>query len=56
MTHAAPRRTHMPSSASLQNTAQRRPTGWSEDKARQYSKSERADFGVFVRRKGFDLK
>jgi nitroreductase len=29
--------------------------GWSEDKARQYSKRERADFGAFVRRKGFDL-
>lgn len=29
--------------------------GWSEDKARQYSKPERADFGAFVRRKGFRL-
>ncbi len=29
--------------------------GWSEDKARQYSKPERADFGAFVRRKGFKL-
>jgi nitroreductase/FMN reductase [NAD(P)H] len=29
--------------------------GWSEDKARQYSKPERADFGEFVRRKGFKL-
>lgn len=29
--------------------------GWSEDKARQYSKPERADFGAFVRRKGFCL-
>lgn len=29
--------------------------GWSEDKARQYSKPERADFGTFVRRKGFIL-
>ncbi len=29
--------------------------GWSEDKARQYAKPERADFGAFVRRKGFDL-
>lgn len=27
--------------------------GWSEDKARQYSVPERADFGAFVRRKGF---
>ena len=30
--------------------------GWSEDKARQYSKPERADFGAFVRRKGFRLE
>ncbi len=29
--------------------------GWSEDKARQYSKPERADFGQFVRAKGFNL-
>lgn len=29
--------------------------GWSEDKARQYSQPERADFGDFVRRKGFKL-
>ncbi|WP_299619121.1 nitroreductase family protein [Pelagibius sp.] len=29
--------------------------GWSEDKARQYSKPERAGFGAFVRRKGFKL-
>jgi nitroreductase len=30
--------------------------GWSEEKARHYSKPERADFGRFVRDKGFDLK
>ena len=30
--------------------------GWSEDKARQYSKPERADFGRFVRDKGFNLE
>ncbi len=29
--------------------------GWSEDKARQYAKSERADFGAFIRGKRFDL-
>ncbi|NIA69301.1 NADPH-dependent oxidoreductase [Pelagibius litoralis] len=29
--------------------------GWSEDKARQYSKPERAGFGAFLRRKGFRL-
>jgi len=30
--------------------------GWSEDKARQYSKPERETFGAFVRAKGFDLR
>lgn len=30
--------------------------GWSEDKARQYSVPERADFGAFIRRKGFSLE
>jgi nitroreductase/FMN reductase [NAD(P)H] len=30
--------------------------GWSEDKARQYAVSERADFGAFIREKGFSLK
>jgi len=29
--------------------------GWSEDKARQYAKPERADFGAFIRRKRFNL-
>ncbi|MEQ8355010.1 MAG: nitroreductase family protein [Kiloniellaceae bacterium] len=29
--------------------------GWSEDKARQYAKPERAGFGAFVRQKGFRL-
>ena len=29
--------------------------GWSEDKVRQYAKPERADWGAFVRRKGFRL-
>jgi nitroreductase/FMN reductase [NAD(P)H] len=29
--------------------------GWSEDKARQYSQSERADFGAFIREKRFRL-
>ena len=31
------------------------PYVWSEDKARQYATPERADFGAFVRRKGFNL-
>jgi len=30
--------------------------GWSEDKFRQYAVPERADFGAYVRRRGFDLK
>ena len=30
--------------------------GWSEDKARQYSVPERADFGAFIRKIGFSLK
>jgi nitroreductase len=30
--------------------------GWSEDKARQYSVPERADFGAYIRRIGFSLK
>jgi nitroreductase/FMN reductase [NAD(P)H] len=29
--------------------------GWSEDKARQYARPQRADFGAFVRRQGFNL-
>jgi nitroreductase/FMN reductase [NAD(P)H] len=29
--------------------------GWSEDKARQYAVLQRADFGAFVRAKGFRL-
>ena len=29
--------------------------GWSDDKARQYSQPERADFGAFVRARGFRL-
>ncbi len=31
------------------------PYGWSEDKARQYSEPQRADFGAFIRHKGFRL-
>lgn len=30
--------------------------GWSEEKARQYAVPERADFGAFVKRKGFRLE
>ena len=32
-----------------------KPYTWSEDKARQYNRPERADFGAFVRAKGFRL-
>jgi len=32
------------------------PYTWSEDKARQYSLPERADFGAFIRAKGFNTK
>jgi nitroreductase/FMN reductase [NAD(P)H] len=31
------------------------PYGWSEDKARQYAVPERADFGTYVRARGFKL-
>ena len=30
--------------------------GWSEDKARQYSRPDREDFGDFIRAKGFNLR
>ncbi|MEE8512450.1 MAG: nitroreductase family protein [Acidiferrobacterales bacterium] len=30
--------------------------GWSEDKARHYSRPERADFGRYIREKGFNLE
>lgn len=30
--------------------------GWSEDKARQYSVTEREDFGTFIRKQGFSLR
>jgi nitroreductase/FMN reductase [NAD(P)H] len=30
--------------------------GWSEDKARQYAEPQRADFGAFVRARGFSLE
>jgi nitroreductase/FMN reductase [NAD(P)H] len=30
--------------------------GWSEDKARQTARPERADFGAFLRRRGFTLR
>jgi nitroreductase/FMN reductase [NAD(P)H] len=29
--------------------------GWSEDKARQYAVPERADFGAYIRARGFRL-
>ncbi|NJM35783.1 MAG: NADPH-dependent oxidoreductase, partial [Rhodomicrobium sp.] len=30
--------------------------GWSEDKARQYASHERADWGAYVRKRGFRLE
>ena len=42
-------------SASSTSSARIAAYGWSEDKARQYSVPERADFGAFVRAKGFKL-
>jgi nitroreductase len=39
----------------LEEFGETKPYGWSEDKARQYARPERADFGAFVRAKGFDL-
>lgn len=34
---------------------EREDYGWSEDKARQYARPERADFGAYVRARGFRL-
>ncbi|WP_299555762.1 nitroreductase family protein [uncultured Tateyamaria sp.] len=31
------------------------PYGWSDDKVRQYSQPERADFGAYIRKRGFCL-
>ena len=46
----------LPHAALHREVRRRAPSyGWSEDKARQYSVPERADFGAFVRRKGFKL-
>ena len=43
------------SSAMSPNSGKVDAYGWSEDKARQYARPERADFGTFVRSKGFNL-
>ena len=45
----------MRGSASASASAPRKFYGWSEDKARQYAEPLRADFGAFVRAKGFRL-
>jgi len=54
------RRRHTLAPYRRQRNAERYPNvefyGWSEDKARQYSVPERADFGAFIRSKGFSLK
>lgn len=51
------RETHQPYSRQrfVKEYGETEPYGWSEDKARQYSKPERAGFGEFIRAKGFDL-
>ena len=59
----ADRRLRPPPPRALAVPAQRAPEkwgtaafyGWSEDKARQYGVPQRADFGAFVRAKGFGL-
>jgi nitroreductase len=40
----------------VENFGEAADYGWSEDKARQYASPERADFGAFIRRKGFNLR
>lgn len=40
----------------IEHFGQTKDYGWSEDKARQYAVPQRADFGSFVRSKGFVLK
>ena len=53
-TSAVPR--SIPTSRATRRAGARSPFyGWSEDKARQYGVPQRADFGAFVRRKGFCL-
>ena len=53
-TSAAPR--SIPTSRATRRAGARSPFyGWSEDKARQYGVPQRADFGAFVRKKGFNL-
>ena len=53
-TAAAPR--SIPTSRAIRRAGARSPFyGWSEDKARQYGVPQRADFGAFVRKKGFCL-
>lgn len=53
----AARHAHRPATAQRQpdrfGTAD--PYTWSDDKTRQYSQPERADFGAFIRARGFDL-
>ena len=53
-TSAAPR--SIPTSRAIPRAGARSAFyGWSEDKARQYGVPQRADFGAFVRKKGFNL-
>ncbi len=51
----APAKSHQELFAYRYGAAPAAPYTWSEDKARQYSKPERANFGAFIRAKGFRL-
>ena len=52
---AAKPRSRSASSAPSMCSARSADYGWSEDKARQYAVPERADFGAYVRARGFRL-
>ena len=47
---------YKPSSAMPINSARTPEYGWSEDKVRQYSVPDRADFGAFVRAQGLQTR
>jgi nitroreductase/FMN reductase [NAD(P)H] len=48
-------RRHYPRQRRVEELGLASAYGWSEDKARQYSRPERADFAAFIRGKGFRL-
>jgi len=47
--------THPLKTRDLQNWEEVENYGWAEDKARQYGVPQRADFGAFIRKRGFNL-